>query len=58
VDRRPDHQPGHHQGVLLPSLVSMLVPLAIVAYVLRGRQVVARAGQTTMLGSTTEFDAT
>ncbi|OGS92829.1 MAG: sodium:proton antiporter [Gallionellales bacterium GWA2_59_43] len=29
------------KGVLLPSLVSMLVPLAITAYVLRGRAVVA-----------------
>lgn len=29
------------KGVLLPSLVSMLVPLAITAYVLRGRTVVA-----------------
>ena len=31
------------KGVLLPSLVSMLVPLAIVAYVLRGQRVVAPA---------------
>ena len=29
------------KGVLLPSLVSMLVPLAITAYTLRGRQVLA-----------------
>jgi Na+/H+ antiporter NhaD/arsenite permease-like protein len=29
------------KGVLLPSLVSMLVPLSIVAYVLRGQRVVA-----------------
>ncbi len=29
------------KGVLLPSLVSMLVPLAITAYTLRGREVVA-----------------
>lgn len=29
------------KGVLLPSLVSMLVPLGITAYVLRGREVVA-----------------
>ena len=31
------------KGVLLPSLVSMLVPLAIVAYLLRGQRVVAPA---------------
>ena len=31
------------KGVLLPSLVSMLVPLAIVAYVLRGQRVIAPA---------------
>ncbi len=29
------------KGVLLPSMVSMLVPLAITAYVLRGRDVIA-----------------
>ncbi len=29
------------KGVLLPSLVSMMVPLAITAYVLRGRDVIA-----------------
>jgi Na+/H+ antiporter NhaD/arsenite permease-like protein len=31
------------KGVLLPALVSMLLPLAIVAYVLRGQRVVAPA---------------
>ena len=31
------------KGVLLPSLISMLVPLSIVAYVLRGQRVVAPA---------------
>lgn len=31
------------KGVIVPSLVSMLVPLAIVAYVLRGQRVVAPA---------------
>jgi len=31
------------QGVLLPSLASMIVPLAITAYILRGREVVTPA---------------
>ena len=45
------------KGVLLPSLVSMLVPLAIVAYVLRGQRVVAPAReQSAEKQSTTAFE--
>ena len=35
------------KGVLLPSLISMLVPLTIMAYVLRGQRVVAPAPEQT-----------
>lgn len=38
------------QGVLLPSLVSMLVPLGITAYALRGREVVAPKRRGSELG--------
>ncbi|MDO8283617.1 MAG: sodium:proton antiporter NhaD [Rhodoferax sp.] len=45
------------KGVILPSLVSMLVPLAIVAHVLRGQRVVAPAReQTTEKQNTTVFE--
>lgn len=45
------------QGVLLPALVSLLVPLAIVAYVLRGRAAVAPAKVASAAGShTTQFE--
>jgi Na+/H+ antiporter NhaD/arsenite permease-like protein len=45
------------KAVLLPSLVSMLVPLAIVAYVLRGQRVVAPAREhATETLSTSEFE--
>jgi Na+/H+ antiporter NhaD/arsenite permease-like protein len=45
------------KGVILPSLVSMLVPLAITAYVLRGRPVVAPEIKDSDHGlRTTEFE--
>jgi Na+/H+ antiporter NhaD/arsenite permease-like protein len=45
------------KGVILPALVSLLVPLAITAYVLRGRPVAARANLDYDHGlHTTEFE--
>lgn len=45
------------QAVILPSLVSMIVPLAITAYVLRGRDVVAKEQVESDHGlPTTEFE--
>lgn len=45
------------KGVLLPSLVSMIVPLGITAYVLRGRPVIAPvAGGTDERNNTSEFE--
>ena len=45
------------KGVLLPSLISMLVPLTIMAYVLRGQRVVAPAPeQTTEKLNTSAFE--
>jgi Na+/H+ antiporter NhaD/arsenite permease-like protein len=45
------------KSVLLPSLVSMIVPLAITAYTLRGREVVAREVRDIDHGlHTTEFE--
>lgn len=45
------------QSVLLPSLVSMIVPLGITAYALRGRDVIARElGDTDHGLHTTEFE--
>ena len=45
------------KGVILPSLVSMMVPLAITAYVLRGREVVSPKSVASEHGVvTTEFE--
>ncbi|MDP2030805.1 MAG: sodium:proton antiporter NhaD [Thiobacillus sp.] len=45
------------EGVFLPSLISMMVPLGITAYVLRGRVVVAPQSSDSELGThTTEFE--
>lgn len=45
------------QQLLLPSLVSLLIPLSVTAYVLRGQPVVAPQGQGAMqAGCTTAFE--
>jgi Na+/H+ antiporter NhaD/arsenite permease-like protein len=44
------------QGVILPSLVSMLVPLAVVAYLLRGQRVQAPEEERADAGSSSVFE--
>jgi Na+/H+ antiporter NhaD/arsenite permease-like protein len=45
------------EGVFLPSLISMMIPLGITAYVLRGREVVAPLNEESEHGThTTEFE--